>query len=212
MAKKEAQPDGLTLGVNHADEIVPISAMKLDPKNRRDHSSERGRRMIRTSLKKFGAARSITIDENRLVLAGNGVTGEAPEAGIGSVRIVKAKRGELIAVQIEGLTDEEKRSYAVADNRTSEMSAWDKGGLREDALDGSGVLDPWFSPEEQQSLTLPASSIETVDVTRDPPEIAWVMVAVPLDKYHLAADAIVVLEGISECTVRTTRDKAKEKK
>ena len=144
MAKKEAQPDGLTLGVNHADEIVPISAMKLDPKKRRDHSSERGRRMIRTSLKKFGAARSITIDENRLVLAGNGVTGEAPEAGIGSVRIVKAKRGELIAVQIEGLTDEEKRSYAVADNRTSEMSAWDKGGLREDALDGSFFQFPFW--------------------------------------------------------------------
>ena len=51
---------------------------------------------------RFGAARSIVIDEGNVVLAGNGTTDAAAEAGIAHVRVVEAAGDELIAVRRRG--------------------------------------------------------------------------------------------------------------
>jgi hypothetical protein len=44
--------------------------------------------MVVDALHEVGAARSIVIDENSVILAGNGVTEAAAEAGITKVRII----------------------------------------------------------------------------------------------------------------------------
>ena len=50
-----------------------------DPRNAREHNP-RNIGMIVDSLHQVGAARSIVIDENNVILAGNGVVEAAPDA------------------------------------------------------------------------------------------------------------------------------------
>src|SRR4051812_49918078 len=99
--------------------------------------------MVVDSLQHVGAARSIVIDEDNVILAGNGVTEAAAEAGITKLRIVDAAGDELVAVRRTGLTDEQKRALAIYDNRTAELAEWDAEQLKADLEDGLS-LQPWF--------------------------------------------------------------------
>jgi DNA modification methylase len=66
-----------------------LSDLTPDPANRRKHGA-RNVEMITASLKDIGAARSIVIDEDNVILAGNGVTAAAAAAGITKLRVVDA--------------------------------------------------------------------------------------------------------------------------
>ncbi len=136
------------LDPTHISELVP------DPENRRQHNP-RNIGMIADALRQVGAARSIVIDENHLVLAGNGVTEGAAEAGITKVRVIDAEGDELIAVRRSGLTPEQKRALALYDNRTSELAEWNAEQLQADQAAGLD-LTPWFSDAELGRL-LPAA-------------------------------------------------------
>ena len=120
-----------------------ISELKADPKNRRKHNA-RNLDMVATALKEVGAARSIVIDEDDVVLAGNGVTEAAKAAGITKVRVIEADGDELIAVRRSNLTDEQKRALAMYDNRSAELAEWDLEQLQADLADGLD-LKPFFS-------------------------------------------------------------------
>jgi len=101
-----------------------IGDLKPDPANARIHTP-RNIGMITDSLRKVGAARSIVIDENDVILAGNGVIDAAAEAGIERVRVIEADGNEIIAVRRTGLSDEQKIALALFDNRTAELASWD---------------------------------------------------------------------------------------
>jgi hypothetical protein len=104
--------------------------------------------MLVDALHKVGAARSIVIDEDGEVLAGNGVLEAAGEAGIERVQVVDADGETLIAVRRTGLTADQKRSLAIYDNRVAELAEWNWEQLAEDKAAGL-ELEPWFSEEEQ---------------------------------------------------------------
>lgn len=124
----------------HIKDLVP------DPANRRKHNP-RNLGMVVDALHQVGAARSIVIDEDNVVLAGNGVTEAAAEAGITKVQVVEADGNTLVAVRRIGLSAEQKRALAIYDNRTAELASWDAAQLQAD-LDAGLDLTPWFSEEE----------------------------------------------------------------
>jgi len=107
--------------------------------------------MVVDALHAVGAARSIVIDEDNVILAGNGVTEAAGEAGITRVRVVEADGDELIAVRRRGLSDAQKRHLAIADNRTAELAEWNPEQLRSD-LAGGLDLAPFFSAAELTAM------------------------------------------------------------
>jgi hypothetical protein len=82
------------LGVHGS--VTSIKDLTPDPENRRLHDP-RNVEMITESLKRVGAARSIAIDEDDVVLAGNGVVAAAKAAGITKVRVIEAQGNEIIA-------------------------------------------------------------------------------------------------------------------
>jgi DNA methylase len=136
----KAQPNGLT----HIKDLVP------DPANRRQHNP-RNVGMIADALREVGAARSIVIDEDNVILAGNGVIDAAAEAGITRLRVIEADGEEVIAVRRAGLTAEQKRALAIYDNRTAELATWNLDQLLADV--GNGLaLQPWWTPEEEALL------------------------------------------------------------
>lgn len=142
-----------------------IDDLHQDPRNARKHN-ERNLDMIVTSLTEVGAARSIVIDEDNIILAGNGTVTAAEKVGIRNVRIVEAKPDEIIAVKRSDLTSEEKRKMALYDNRAAEFAEWDTEALQELA-DGGLDLSSFFNNEEIEELGRQAHH---TDITDEPIE------------------------------------------
>jgi len=123
-------------------ESVSLADLKPDPRNARRHTP-RNIGMIRQSLGEIGAARSIVIDENGVVLAGNGVVEAAADAGIERVQIVDADGETIIAVCRSGLTSEQKTRLSLYDNRAGELSDWEPlelAMLQEEGFDFSAMF------------------------------------------------------------------------
>jgi hypothetical protein len=108
--------------------LTSLRELKPDTMNAR-RRTERSSALIENSLSEFGAARSIVIDEAGTVLAGNGTLEAAASIGIDQVLIVPADGNTLVAVQRTDLNERQKRRYAIADNRSSDLSEWDAATL-----------------------------------------------------------------------------------
>tara|TARA_R110000824_G_scaffold18243_11_gene72646 strand:+ start:1250 stop:2029 length:780 start_codon:yes stop_codon:yes gene_type:complete len=128
----------------HIKDLVP------DSKNRRKHTP-RNVGMIVDALNKVGAGRSIVIDENNEVLAGNATIEAAGEAGITKLKVVETNGLEVIAVRRTGLTDDQKRDLAMYDNRAAELAEWDVEQLTEDISDNID-LSAFFHEGELNDL------------------------------------------------------------
>ena len=129
--------------------MATIRDLKPDPRNARKRT-DRSASLIQESLQRFGAARSIVIDEDGRILAGNGTVEGAKAAGIEKVRIIETEGDELVAVRRTGLTEEQKIGLALADNRTSDLSDWDPLMLQQ--LSETHDVSPWFEPEDLSAL------------------------------------------------------------
>jgi len=143
--------------------VTSIKDLKSDHKNAR-RRTDRSASLIAESLKRYGAARSIVIDEDGRILAGNGTVEGAKKAGIDKLRIIEAEGDELIAVRRTGLTEDEKVGLAVADNRSSDLSEWDHDILRQ--LSEEHDLTPRFEDGE-----LLAEVLDTIEGNTDPDDV-----------------------------------------
>lgn len=151
-----------------SDDLTHIKDLVSDPKNRRKHTS-RNVGMIVDALHKVGAGRSIVIDENNEVLAGNATIEAAGEAGITQLKIVDATGDEIVAVRRTGLTTDQKRDLAIFDNRTGELAEWDAKQILEDA-EASIDLSSFFSDGELQSILDRAEDVNLDDFFEAAPD------------------------------------------
>lgn len=99
-------------------EVVPISSLKLDRNNVRKHDA-RSVEAIARSLAQFGQRRPLVVRKNT-VLAGNGTLKAAQSLGWQDVSITRVPAD---------WSEEQARAFAIADNRTSELSEWDNEAL-----------------------------------------------------------------------------------
>lgn len=127
-----------------------IGDLKPDPRNARRHNP-RNIGMIVDALHEVGFARSIVIDENNRILAGNGTVDAAAEAGIERVQVVEADGNTVIAVRRTGLTPEQKQRLALFDNRAADTADWNPEVLAELAADGV-KLDDLFCDDELTAI------------------------------------------------------------
>jgi hypothetical protein len=106
--------------------------IKFDKRNYRKHN-DRNKDLIRKSLNECGAGRSIVVDNNGEIIAGNGIYEQAKELGI-KTRIIETDGSELVVVKRTDLsTDDEKRKQlAIMDNSTSDSSEFDLELLKVD--------------------------------------------------------------------------------
>lgn len=115
-------------GATARREITHLRDLTPDPHNVREHTPANVG-TLEEALKDVGAARSIVIDEDGVVLAGNATIEAAGNAGIERVRVVEADGNEIIAVRRTNLTPEQKTRLALYDNRTAELARWDYEAL-----------------------------------------------------------------------------------
>lgn len=122
-----------------------ISDLKFDDKNFNKHT-EYGMSLLEKSLKENGAGRSILIDKDNNIIAGNGIIEAAGQAGLEKVKIVETTGDEIIAVKRIDLTLDSKkgREMALADNATAAADLeWNEGILAAET-DRYGInTDDW---------------------------------------------------------------------
>jgi DNA modification methylase len=134
------------------DYAVKIKELKFDPRNA-NKGTERGRKALASSLRQFGAGRSILIDKNGMVIAGNKTLAQAIAAGHEEVKVVKTDGTEIVAVQrIDlDLRDSKAKGLAVADNRVGELDLeWDTDVISEIVKDVD--LGDFWEPDEFNKL------------------------------------------------------------
>lgn len=137
-----------------------IEDLQPDDKNANRHT-ERGLGLLEKSLRKYGAGRSILVDRDGRVIAGNATLEAAAEMGLG-VRVVETDGRELVVVQRNDLSldDPKARELAVADNRVAQVDLdFDPAVLKELAGEGADLSDFWTPGEMEelmQKLALPA--------------------------------------------------------
>jgi hypothetical protein len=152
-------------------EIIPLSAIEPDSHNA-NKGSERGTYMIRRSLEKLGAGRSILLDSKGRIIAGNKTAESAADVGIDEVVLVRTRGNQLVAVMREDLDLDDPagqaRELAYADNRTSEVSmTWEPSVIADDI--GAGVdLSDWFQPFELTDLGVTPPNFGPVDMSEQP--------------------------------------------
>ena len=144
--------------------MTKINDLKPDHKNARKRT-ERSASLIQESLERYCAARSIVIDENDRVLAGNGTIEGAKAAGLENVRIIETDGKEIIAIKRTGLTEDQKVGLALADNRTSDLSDWDASMLHHLSMEHE--IDPWFQPEDLTELMDDRTDAESPEDFKD---------------------------------------------
>lgn len=109
-----------------------MAEIKFDKRNYRKHN-DKNKTLINKSLEECGAGRSILIDNEGEIIAGNGVYEQAQALNI-PVKVIETDGSELIAVKRTDLApdDERRKRLAVMDNSASDSSEFDLVLLQED--------------------------------------------------------------------------------
>lgn len=137
-------------------ETLNVSELTHDPRNARRHTP-RNVGMIVDALHDVGAARSIVIDDDNTILAGNATVEAAAVAGIERVQVVDADGETIIAVRRRNLTPEQKTRLALFDNRAAELADWDPATLAA-LLDDVSPAGLWTDDELAALLTTVAAT------------------------------------------------------
>ena len=131
-------------------QTVRVESLVFDPSNANTHN-EKNIEAIKSSLAKFGQQKPIVVDKNNVVIAGNGTLEAARALGWESIQINRTE-----------LTGPEAIAFAIADNRTKDLSEWDKEtlgshlqGLREDGWELEDLGFELNDLEELEDLNPP---------------------------------------------------------
>lgn len=106
-----------------ADKIIDIEELAQDQRNF-NKGTEQGQELMERSFKEMGAGRSILIDKNGNIIAGNKSQKAAIAAGIKKVRVIETTGDELVAVKRTDIDINTKkgRELALADNATTKVN------------------------------------------------------------------------------------------
>ena len=189
--------------------MMDISELKPDPANPRERTTP-NRVTLAKSLEQFGLARSIVLDADNTVIAGNGTVEAAIAAGKTRVIVVDVRGDELVAVRRSDWTADQARAYAVADNRSSELSRWDIGNL-DDSLAalaelGREPIDLGFTATDLAALhdttSIPTRPVDPAALTphprnyREHPDAQVAQLAESIKQHGIFKNVVVCRGGV----------------
>ena len=143
-----------------ADEVININELTQDQHNF-NKGTAKGKKLMNKSLKELGAGRSILLDKNGNIIAGNKTQLAAIEAGITKVRVIETTGDELVAVKRTDVDLDSKkgREMALADNAASRLNLeWDKVELQSITAELDIDVDSWLPKDDEVS-------INTIDIS-----------------------------------------------
>jgi len=140
-------------------ETLRIADLTPDPKNARQHDAK-NLKAIEGSLTQFGQRKPIVITEAGIIVAGNGTVTAAKSLGWETIEAVRVPAD---------WTQDQVKAFALADNRTAELAAWQPEVLASQLieLEEAGFEIAEFGFEKVEPLIDPDSIVE--DEIPEPP-------------------------------------------
>jgi DNA modification methylase len=169
-------------------------SLHANPKNARTHSKKQIRQ-IADSIRAFGNLAPIAIDENGTMVYGHGRRAAASLLGL-----------ELVpTITIAGLSEVQKRAFAIADNKIAENAGWDRVILGAEFGDLIELLEPTgldltitgFSAGEIDQI-LHDQGPTVVDPNDTPPPLRLPVVTRPGELWQLGRHRILCGDARSE--------------
>ena len=177
-----------------------MDEIKFDKRNYRKHD-KKNKSLIKKSLEKFGAGRSIVVDAEGEIIGGNGVYEQAQKLGL-KTKIVETDGSELVVVKRTDLkTDDDKRkALAVMDNSTSDTSEFDlellTADFTVDELEDFGIeLSEEEEEEEEEKYSIKITPPIYSPKKKNKPKLSE---CVDLEKYNQLKQEIESNKNISE--------------
>lgn len=148
--------------------IDTLADLTPDGENFNKHT-DFGQKLLEDSLRKFGAGRSILVDKNGNIIAGNSTTETAAAIGMEDVIVVPTDGKKLVVVQRTDLSldSPEGRELALADNMTALKGidldlAKVQETLGDDLAKAWGMEIPEVQKQAQEDDFDPDKPVETV--------------------------------------------------
>ena len=129
---------------------MELKDLKQDKRNYRKHN-DKNISLIRKSVDEAGLGRSIVIDKNNEIIAGNGLVSAISKNT--PIKVIETTGDELVVVKRTDLdtNDDKRKKLAVMDNSTSDSSEFDMELLSMD-FDSFQLEDMGIElPKEKQS-------------------------------------------------------------
>jgi hypothetical protein len=188
------------------EKVLNIEELQQDDKNF-NAGTEEGQRMMEKSFSELGAGRSILIDKNGKIIAGNKSQQAAIAAGIKKVRVIETMGDELVAVKRTDVDIDsvEGRKLALADNATQVVNlAWDEVQLEEvrDSLEGFNPSDfgvdlPDFDPEPKEKKEPQTKELRPFATNH-------ILLSYPIDLHDRVMQAVEQLRELEGMEIETS--------
>lgn len=169
-----------------------IADLRPDPRNPRKHS-QRHIRQLAKSIRAFGFNVPVLVDDQNQLVTGHGRLEAAKAAGL----------TEIPTLSVAHLTSQQRRAYMIADNRMTDLSAWNDQVLGEILVElAEAELDfdieaIGFSVGE---IDLLIAAPADVDEAVDEPPSAGTEVSRPGDRWELGHHAIFCGSALDEAS------------
>jgi hypothetical protein len=139
-----------------AKRIRSVEDLAPDKRNA-NRGTERGTGLLEKSVRQFGLGRSILVDREGRVIAGNKTLEAAAAAGLTEVQVIQTDGRRLVAVQrmdLDLAKDPKARALALADNRVGELNLdWDLGTLMDQVPPLADLgLEEFFTEGEMKRM------------------------------------------------------------
>ena len=176
----------------HIAELVP------DDKNY-NKGTEYGAHLLEKSIGQFGAGRSILLDKNNRIIAGNKATEAFGALGGEDVLVVETDGTKLVAVKRTDidLDSKEGRELALADNATQKADLeWDIEALQD-------ASDQWDIKPDEWGVEWEDEQDTQEDQPKDEPQICRITFTEAHNKERFLSACKEVLEEEYDCKILT---------
>ena len=181
-----------------------IKDLKFDDKNFNQHT-EFGMSQLERSLRNYGAGRSILVDKDNNIIAGNGIAEAAGQMGITKTRVIETTGDELVVVKrtdIE-LDSKEGREMALADNATSAADLkWDEENIKSESEKWGIDTSSWGIDFEFDNLNDEVEEVEAPEVNESEAAVSELGGVYKLGRHRLmcgdstnASDVAILMDG-----------------
>lgn len=153
-----ADKKGINQKAQATEKVINTKIDNLIPDDKNaNKGTQYGQHLLEKSLRELGFGRSILLDKDNRVIAGNKTLQSASDIGLENVRIIETDGNEIIAIRRKDVSLDSKkgRELAIADNVTNEVNlCWDDDNLKELSSDFEINLNDWglnFDNEDEKA-------------------------------------------------------------
>jgi len=177
-----------------------IKDLVMDGQNANKHT-QKGDGLMEKSLRELGFGRSILVDKNNNIIAGNGITGKAVEIGIDKVRFIDTTGNEIVAVRRTDIdiNTKEGRAMAIADNQTAAVGIdFDMDVIEEFNTEYGIDLNEEYGIEKEYIDT--TEKLKTIKEEIEPFNLTHILFSFPADKYieiKEFVESIMKIDGVN---------------